>query len=353
MREYTRKLFVCIFLLFLVCLLFGTVHAQEENSAEQEQLLNKIEELENRLNELTEESRARRKLEITEQEKEEKEKEVLEAVSREYTLDTKHTVNLDYSLNYSYAPSESINTLELEANRIADHTVRHTISTSYSVLNNLSVSTSIPFVYRYKDRGTEDELNESDIGDISLGVSFQPFKSEVGQLRTTVSSSVSLPTGRSPYKINPETEISTGSGTYGFSLSANFSKQVDPIVIFWNVGYDNSMDLEDLDYVLQESYMLEKVETGETFRFGGGFGYALSYKVSINFSFSYSYTFGSKYFYRGASAAVKSGDSISASTGIGMGWKVSPKTTLSYSVGYGLTGSGFSVTFRMPFTFIL
>ena len=65
---------------------------------QKQNLLDRIDELEKKINELTEESRARRKLQITEQEKQSKEKDVLEAVGREYSLDAKHTLGLDYTI---------------------------------------------------------------------------------------------------------------------------------------------------------------------------------------------------------------------------------------------------------------
>lgn len=359
---------VFFLLMFFFCLFrAGTGFAQEEDAgkqeppkqiekqdadAEKQELLKRIEEMEKRINEITEEERARRKLEVTEQEKQEKEKEVLEAVSRDYTLEAKRTLGLDYTMNYTYTPSQRI-TNQLIVDNETDHTLRHTLSASYALLDNLSVSTSLPFVYRYNQMGTDTELDTADIGDISFGVSVQPVKSKTGEVRTTLSFSFSLPTGRSPYEIVPDSELSTGNGTYCFSVGANFSKQIDPVVAFWNVGYSHALTADGLDYRVADVYVLEKVEPGDTISVGAGLAYALSYKVSVNASFSYSYQRTSKYYYEGASKAVKSGDTTGAGMGFGVGWRASSKTTMSIGVSYGLTGSGFSLTFRVPFTFVI
>jgi len=350
-KQYVKKSFMYFFIVLCICFFCEIAHAQETDIKDQE-LVNKIEELEKRLNELTEESRARRKLEITEQEKQEKEKEVLEAVSREYTLDPKHSFSLDYTLNYEYTPSEKI-TSQLIIDRTADHTITHGISTSYSVLDNLAISSELPFVYRYHQLGTDEEKDETDIGDISFGLATQPYKSSAGQVAMTLNLGVELPTGRSPFKINPETELSTGSGIYSFSATASFSKQIDPVVAFWNLGYTYTMDATGLNYRVAENYILEKVETGDKISFGGGLAYALSYKVSVNASFSYGYSYSNSYFYRNATQAVESGDQVSASMSMGMGWRASQKTSLSFRLGYSLTGSGLTLTFRAPFTFVL
>ncbi len=357
---------VSVIVVLLCCFItFGISHAQEQAPENLEpgtsgsgqgfgnqELLNRIEDLEKRINEMTEESRARRKLEITEQEREEKEKEVLEAVSRDYSMNPKHTLGLDYSLLYQYSPSEKYLGQPLIIQREIDHTIKHIISTSYSVLDNLAVSTSIPFVYRYNELGTDTELDETDIGDISAGFTVQPFKSGEGGIRTTVSVSAAFPTGRSTFKINPATELSTGDGIYAFSVTGNFSKQIDPVVAFWNAGFTYKMDATGLDYKLTDTIILEKVETGNAFFFGAGLGYALSYKVSVNSSFSYTYNFSTKYHYNQL-APAESGDDVSATISFGLGWKVSNRTSLSFGLGYELTGSGFSLTFRAPFTFVL
>jgi hypothetical protein len=319
---------------------------------QKQDLLERIEELEKRINELTEESRARRKLEITEQEKQEKEKDVLEAVGREYTLDAKHSLGLDYIFSYNYSPSERISSA-YEVTDVSEHKITHTISTSYAVLDNLSVSSNLPFAYRYKNIGANDEIKETDVGDISVGCSFQPWKNVAGGVNKTFSISVGFPTGRSPYDINNETELSTGSGIYSVSAGGSFSKQIDPVVAFWSCSYAYNFDATGLNETVAEGYVLEKVETGNSMSLGAGLAYALSYKVSVNSSINASYSYGNTYFYKGASSALKSEDTVSATMGFGMGWKVSNKTTLSFSLGYGLTGTGFSVSLRVPFTFVL
>ena len=349
------KRLVALLLVLLCCSVCAVEGSAQDQETEKQDLLNRIEELEKRVNELTEESRARRKLEITEQERQEKEKEVLEAVGREYALDPRHTLGLDYTLSYKYAPTERLTNQanQLLVEREIDHEIRHTITIAYSILDNLTFSTGVPFVYRYNEVGTDRELDETDIGDISLGLLFQPYKSSAGQVRTILGLNAVLPTGRSPFKINPETELSTGNGVYEYSLTASFSKQIDPVVAFWSIGYTYRMDARGLDYRVLENYILEKVETGDYISVSAGLGYALSYKVSVNSSFSYAYKFSNSYHYRGAPRPIESGDDVSATFGVGMGWKATSKTTLSFSLAYNLSEPGFAFTFRAPFSFVL
>lgn len=348
-----RLLRVLVILNICLCLAISNVSAQEvQEGSGTDQLIKRIDELEKEIIELRESERARRKLEITQEEKVEKEKEVLDAVSREYTLDPKHSLGIDYSLSYSYSPSDQI-TNQLVISHRADHTVKHDISVSYGILDNLSMSMGIPFVYRYNEYGTDEELDETDIGDIHFGVGFQPYRSEAGEIRTTCSLGVTLPTGRSPYEINTDTELSTGSGKYSFSAGASFSKQVDPVVFFWKIGYSHSLDLTGLDYIVSDTYTLEGVNPGDSYSVSLGLAYAMSYSVSMNMSFGYSYGFSSTYSYKELLNKIKSGDSASGSFSIGVGYKIARKTTISISLGYGLTGSGFTLTTRIPFNFVI
>lgn len=338
----------------------SAVHAQDQleqgqQKQDMQQLLDRIDELDKQLRRLQEEGKARKRLESTEKEKVQQEKEVLEAVSREYTLDPKRTLSIDYGLSYSYTPNEEIITGEemLKLRRTSDHNISQTITTTYSMLDNLSTTMTLPFDYRYNKRGTDQELDQTDLGDISGGVIWQPFKSKPGDVRSTLSLTATLPTGRSQYKINPDKELSTGNGVYSVSVGANFSKQVDPVVVFWQLGYRHTFDLTGLDYKVQNTYTLKEVDTGDTFSFGGGMGYALSYATTINMSFSYSYEKSTTLTYQELASAVKTGDTVSAMFSIGMGWRISAKTSLSFSLGYSLTDTAFSLSFRVPFTFVL
>lgn len=339
---------------------------QQENKDTQQELLDRILTLEKELQKLEDETKARKSLEITEVEKTEKGKEVLEAVGREYSLSPKGTLSIDYSFGYTFSPTETFTTqqqaadaaLELIANHQANHTITHSIYTAYSFLDNLTSSMNFPIVYRYDKMGTTSNLTQSDLGDISFGFAFQAPSSWKwlrlpGDISNTYSLGCSFPTGRNPYKINPDTELSTGNGTYTLSLGSSFSKQLDPVVLFWGLGYSQSLPLKNLDYLVQETYTLEKVTSGPTYSFNMGMGYSLSYSVSMNMTFNYSYAKSSTLTYKELTAPAESGDSVSAMFGVGMGITVTPKTSISVSLAYSLVNAGFSLTARVPFDFVM
>ena len=352
--EKVRRASVVGIVLICVLLAPGVIFAQEEKKESQE-LLDRIDALERQIRKLEEEGKARKSLEVTEEEKVQTEKEVLEAVSREYTLDPQGTLALDYNLSYAYSPSETITTAEqqLQLQRESDHTITHSIYTSYSIRDNISANVTLPILYRYNKMGTEDELDETDIGDISFGAAYQPIKSEAGDVRSTVSFGAVLPTGRSPYKINPNAELSTGGGLYQLNLGASFSKQVDPVVMFWTLGITYPFKKTGLNYRVLDQVTLTTVDPGMSFSATLGMGYSLSYANSINMSFNYQYAKSTTLTYKELTSARETGDRVSASFGIGMGIRATQKTTVSVSLGYSLTDESFTLSTRVPFSFVL
>ena len=125
----------------------------KQTTAEQNEILQKLQELQKQVDTLKEQGRTREKLTITAEEKSEKEKAVLTAVGREYTLMQKGKIELEYSLRYEYISSSQI----LDASSIvprSNHTVRNAIGLQYGLLNNLTVNTNIPYVWVYDKAGS-------------------------------------------------------------------------------------------------------------------------------------------------------------------------------------------------------
>ena len=83
-----------------------------------------------------------------------------------------------------------------------------------------------------------------------------------------------------------------------------------------------------------------------------GLAYAISYALSMNIQFQYGYYMRTDYSFTNAADSTTPAYST-GSLIIGMGWRVSPKTTLSFSLSIGLTKDDpdFSFSFRLPFSF--
>jgi len=261
-----------------------------------------------------EEVEARKSLEITEEEKTEKEKEVLSAAGRRYTLKKKGMMGLQYGFGYSYYTTEKLDSGLGYYEHEQVHSMTHTIT-------------------------------------VDFAVRWQPFKSGGEWPTTILSGNITTNSGQSPYSINVDDELSTGSGFWSFSAGASLSKTIDPVVAFGSLSYSHSLEARGLNQHLG-SYVLNKVKPGDSISYSMGIGYALSYDVSMTMAFSQSYDFGTEYYFEGDRIS-KGATSSSSNFSIGTGWRINPKTTIFINVGIGLTDndSDFSVSFRVPFDF--
>lgn len=345
-----------VFLIFFAT--FFSAQAQETDTTKksaqetaEDQLINRLEDMQKKIDRLEAESAARKKLQITEEEKEQKEKEVLTAAGREYTLLSKGTLELEYKVAYAYSSRDVIQDA-LNIERTYDHTITHTISGTYGILDNLSLSTSLPFVYRYNKVDTDAEMDETDVGDISITFQWEPVKKQTGGYSIILNAGANLPTGRSPYKIDPDSELSTGSGTYSYTVGFSLSQPIDPLVVFGSASYTYTQEVSGLNTPLSNQ-ILRRADTGDEISLGIGFGYALSYMVSLSQQVAFTYIMGSDYGFQKSSA--QNASYSSAAFIIGAGWRLSTKTTLYTSLELGLTSDrpDFSFSMRVPLDFVI
>lgn len=255
----------------------------------------------------------------------------------------------DYGVGYTYNSFDAINNA-LEVEHRASHNLTNSISISRAVKDNISVGVDIPFVYAYDNMGTETPKETTDLGDVSFNVQWQPLKAGGKYPAPILNFGYSYPTGRSPYDINPDHDLSTGSGTQSIDVGLSLSKSLDPVMVFGGISYAKAFEIKNLD---QNRYgaTLMKVDPGQSIGARMGLGYAISYKLNINMSLNYSYAYGNEYIY--LSGTSKNMDSANASFNLGTGWRISPKRSFSVSLSKGLSNSSsdFSISFRMPFNF--
>jgi len=333
---------------------FAQAPAQDKTPAlNQQDIQRKIDELQKQVDALKEQGRTREKLSITAEEKAEQEKAVLTAVGREYTLMQKGKFELEYSLRYEYAASTEI-TQMAALTRIeprSNHTIRNAIGFQYGLLNNLTVNVNVPFVYVYDKTGTAAAKDATDLEDVTVGLDFQPFKASDWPA-TTLTLSAILPTGRSPFKIDRDTDLSTGSGYYGVSMGINMSKSLDPAMAFGALSATYRFKPHGVEQKIGNQ-ILDQIEPGMSFSAAVGMAYAISYAVSMNVQFQYGYGMSSKYYFLNQATPSEAAAYSTASLIVGTGWRITPKTTLALSLGIGLTSNDpdFLFMLRLPFMF--
>jgi hypothetical protein len=240
----------------------------------------------------------------------------------------------------------------------AYHSVTNSFFVEYPVKDNFSVNGNFPFVYKMNSQTNEKAKDVSDFGDVSFGFQFQPIKSGGDLPSFIVSGTLTCPTGRSPYKIDSSTELSTGNGTYSLGVGCNVSKSIDPLVAFGGINVEHGIETTHLNYKSgtqgEAGIYLSGVKPGDVYSISMGIGYSLSYKSNLTLSYQYSYQSKTSYDWVGRSDSQSEG-SISSVFSVGTGWNISPKRSVNVRLGIGLTNNDpdFSVQVRVPLTYEL
>jgi hypothetical protein len=285
-------------------------------------------------------------------------KETLTAVDKQYSLIRKGQVQVNYELNYSYIGQDKINT-DLASGQATlfsiensnSHTVTNTLMADYGVRNNLTANVSMPFISRYADNAGYSGVSHT-LGDLGLNVRWQPLEVKRDEPTFTITGGVRLATGESPFKVDNDKGLATGSGINTFSLGANVTRIVDPVALFGSVNAGYGLKAKHLHQQLYGS-TLREVKPGASFGFGLGFAYALSYKITTSFSFQESISARSTLTFEDGTGNLSKAHTSTQAAGIlsiGLGYRFTPKTTVNVTVGAGLTASApnLSLTMSVP-----
>src|SRR5690554_6305909 len=275
--------------------------------------------------------------------------EVFQAAEKNYSLLPKGDAALNYNFDYTYYGDQRI---ELDIQRTlnadgtagnssqiynadvtpsASHTFTNAFTLDYGIKNNLTLSGRLPLIAKYE---SDTDITSYGLGDVSGSLRWQPFEYVPGKVSQTYFANVSLKTGDSPYEIDLDRHLSTGSGYYSLSAGGSYFKVIDPVVLFGSVSLAYNFKQSGLNQVRGAS-ILRSVDPGNALSFAMGFAYSLSYDVSLSMSFQGSYNDETKF-------STTIGDSVSGSQMSGiinmaLGIRVSPKTIANVNVGFGLT----------------
>lgn len=279
--------------------------------------------------------------------------EVFQAAEKNYSLLRRGGVSLNYNFDYTYygdqridlviepnldsngVPTGTSSIRSADVSPVASHTYTNAFTLDYGILNNLTLSGRLPLVAKYD---TEEDLTSYGLGDISGSLRWQPFEYVPGRMSQTYFGSLKLKTGDSPYEIDLNKNLSTGSGYYSLTGGVSVSNVMDPVVLFGSASYSYNVTESDLNQV-RSGAVLKEVDPGNTLSFSMGFAYSLSYDVSLSASFQGSYndktTF--KLYSGGETRTSTAGSQMSGIMNFALGVRVSPKTIANINVGFGLT----------------
>ncbi|MYN47176.1 transporter [Pseudoduganella sp. FT93W] len=281
----------------------------------------------------------------------------LTAVDKQYSLIRRKQIAVTYDLTYSYVGEERIvtdlangSTTLFNIENTSSHSVTNTFSVDYGLLDNLTGNVTMPLISRYSDNNLSNGASNS-LGDLSLGARWQPFEAKRDRPGLTMTSNVRLPTGRSPFKIIAGSGEATGSGVAAVTGGVSVNRIVDPVALFGSLNFTLSAPAKNL-WQVNGTRILTRVQPGKTLGFGMGFAYALSYGISTTLSFQQAISAGSKLRFADGLEA-KTHMQTSSILNMGLGYRISPKTTINLSVGIGLTpdSPNMTVGMNMPLNF--
>jgi hypothetical protein len=267
--------------------------------------------------------------------------ETFTASERQYSLSKRGSYSLIYDLGYSYyantaldlaldSSSSTITRLRVENN--AQHAITNTFTLQYGLLNNVTVTASLPLVTKYNP---PTAATTAGLGDVNFGARWEPFPLGTTPLPITLFGTLTAPTGDSPYDINPLTDLSTGQGYYSLGGGVSTRKYIDPIVLFGTLSMNYGLQKNGLNFI-SGNRVLTDVTPGYTTGIGFGFAYSLNYDVSLTISYQQSFVFGSQFKFSDGTISHPT-NSSSATLNSSLGIRVSPKTIVNVSLGFGLT----------------
>lgn len=277
---------------------------------------------------------------------------VFEASQKNYSLLKAGHQDLTYAFDYTYTADQRIDLkvlngqiYNLDVTPSATHEFDNSFSYDYGLLDNLTIGTRIPLISKYD---SQSQLSTNNIGDISFTTRWQPLPYVPGKMSTTLFGSLTTKTGVSPYEIDVQRELSTGSGYYSVSGGASFSKVLDPVVLFGSTSLTYNKKVTGLNQV-RGAELLTSVDPGLGISGSGGFAYSLSYDISLSMSVQLSYSDKTTLEFSNG-AKLESKAQMNGFFSLSLGTRVSDTTIINTSLGIGLTPDApdFSLGVSLP-----
>lgn len=246
----------------------------------------------------------------------------------------------------------------------------------WTVNDRLQLNLNAPFVYREtttRSGGqelssileTEKKVDDSDLGDITLGVSYRLFTETLTRPDIVWNASVIAPTGREPYGIDfledplntnlefPE-ELPTGSGLWGVQTGLSFLRTVDPAILFGSISWRHYFedDFDDLGSDPEALPSPGEVQLGDQYQFSLGIAFALNERTSLSTSFTQRFIDETNITRPGfGSQTVVGSDATTGTFDIGVTYAMSDRLSMVTNLGMGLTNDSSDYAFALKFPY--
>jgi len=246
--------------------------------------------------------------------------------------------------------------------------------------DKIQLSLDVPYIYREttaRSGGaelgsrliTEASIDDSNLGDISLGMSYHLVAETKDWPDIVLNVSVTAPTGKEPYGIDSITdpdgdntnlqipdELPTGSGVWSLSTGLSFLTTTDPAIIFANIAYTHyfAEDFSDLGSTPGAANEPGEVKLGDSIQIGLGIAFAINERTSYSMSFTQRFFDEAEVTPKGGRTQTVIGSDTSVGTfDVGVTYALTDRLSLVTNLGLGLTNdsSDYKFGFRLPYRF--
>ena len=297
------------------------------------------------------------------------------------------------SLQYGYSSSNRVSLIGytvipailiglIDVREVKRNTFTAALTGRYGVTNRFELEARVPYVYRSDATVSREIFTGSSVdgvfdasgralGDTELAARYQLNDGELkdagnDKLFYVATMRFKSRTGRDPFQVVTDCasrcvanskdtglprDLPTGSGFYSLQPGVTWLYSSDPAVFFGSFTYLHNFKRNDVSRaVVNGSEFLGTVAPGDIFGFNFGMGLALNEKSS--FSIGYDHNSVGRTKLNGATVP----GSVRSQLGtllVGYAFRINPKTSLSVSIGAGLTRDtpDVTLTMRLPITF--
>lgn len=246
----------------------------------------------------------------------------------------------------------------------------------WTVTDRLQLSMNLPFVYRETTTRSggqelssilksEKTVDDSDIGDITFGVSYRVFPETPTRPDIVWNTSVIAPTGKDPYGIDfledplntnleyPE-KLPTGGGLWGVQTGLSFLKTVDPAILFASVSVRHYLEdgFDDLGSNPEALPSPGDVQLGDQYQFSLGIAFALNERTSFSTAFTQRFISETEISRDGlGTESVVGSDTTTGTFDIGVTYALTDRLSAVTNLGMGLTNDASDYTFAVKFPY--
>ena len=292
------------------------------------------------------------------------------------------------SLQYGYSSSNRVSLIGytvipailiglIDVSEVKRNTVTAAVTGRYGVNNRLELEARVPYVYRSDATVSREIFTGSSVdgvfdasgralGDTELAARYQLNDGGADKPFYVATLRFKSRTGRDPFQVVTDCvsrcvgnktgtglprDLPTGSGFYSLQPGVTWLYPSDPAVFFGSFTYLHNFKRNDVSRaVVNGSEFLGTVAPGDIIGFNFGMGLALNEKSSFSIGYDHNSVGRTK-----LSGATVPG-SVRSQLGtllVGYAFRINPKTSLSVSVGAGLTRDtpDVTLTIRLPITF--